>query len=75
MREHAAGSGFAVGSGDARDWNFAWAAFRKQHVHHRAANIAALPFTRRHVHAKAGRRVDFANAATVRAVTLADVFA
>ena len=75
MCEHAAGGGFAVGAGDARDGDFAWAAFREQHVHHRATDIAALPLTWGYVHTEPGCGVDFADAAAVRAVTLADVFA
>ena len=75
MRKHAAGRGFAIGAGNAGDWDFAWAALWEQHFHHRAADVAALPFAWGNVHTKARCGVDLANPAAVRAITLADVFA
>ncbi len=73
MRQHPRRGGLAVGPGQRRDRDPAGRAFREQHVHDRAAHVAALAFGRRDVHPHAGAGVDLADRAAGLAEALGDV--
>ena len=71
--EHAGGGGLAVGAGERRDRDARGGAVGEEHVHHRAADVAALALGGGDVHAHAGAGVDLADGAAVVAVALGDV--
>ena len=73
VRQHPRRRGLAVGAGQRRDRDARRAAGREQHLHHRAADVAALALGGRDVHAHARAGVDLADRAAGVAVALGDV--
>ncbi len=71
--EHPRRGGLAVGAGQRRDRDSRGGAGGEEHVHHRAAYVAAFALRGGDVHAHAGAGVDLADGAAGVAVALGDV--